>query len=272
MIATTLATERNRKNLRAVVISCMVLMIGGLLFFCRNQVVYYVLAQSMRSESPELALVPQPLTNYAVNSVAGMNFSYFGYTFQTPWSGVERIDESDAVVRIVFKEGPVVVFFNPKHEGFQTLKDSARKASKPGEDADTALVSFFGPETMTSSYNFTSACMSMTPDKVQFFTAKLKAARSFRLLLIKQSKLKRAFMLRGGTGSSLYYLNAGNVRGFQAVVRSPNGGTFSTLFLSDNSDHELSLIVTTSKEAKTRVTQEDVNRVIQSISPLVEQK
>jgi hypothetical protein len=36
---------------------------------------------------------PRPLTDMSVSSAPGKTFSYFGYKFEVPWTGVVRVDK-----------------------------------------------------------------------------------------------------------------------------------------------------------------------------------
>ena len=114
---------------------------------------------------------------------------------------------------------------------------------------------------MVSNYAFAKASFSMTPQRLSLFMPGMEAKRNIQLLKIKQQHVYAK--------TGLYSIQTSKWHGFQTGDPSQNGGS-SMLFLFDDHDHEVRLIFATDKQAKTKVTQADVNRVVQTLLPVMQ--
>lgn len=207
-------------------------------------------ARRMLREEPRLAMVPQPVKDTAVNPEPGKSFSCFGYTFEVPWKDVDRIDNGKTLERIVFKSGRVLLLFDPKE------KTDRIKTLQGGS-------ALFGAEAMASNYNLENAILFMTPDKVSLRLSRNEAIRNTMFLMIKSTELKKE-------ESALYSVQSRDLRGFQKGEPSRDKVIFLELF--DDQDREVEVLVAPDKQGRAKITQADVNRIIQTIHPAAESK
>jgi len=248
------------RNARWVIVCIASLLVCAALFafFYGVQASVWYSARQMAREEPRLAMVPQPLRDTTVNTAAGMPLSSFGYTFEVPWKDVGQVKERGQITSVVFKSGPAIVFFNPS--GTTDLVKALQ-----GRDPTQAqqLRALYGQETMASDYDLEKAILSMTPDRVSIFMPRKQAIVNSTLLMMKSVKMRKE-------QSALYLVQTPNLRGFQKGDPSRDETTFLELF--DNQDHRFEVWIAADKAGAVKITQADVNRIIQTLHPIAEAK
>lgn len=204
----------------------------------------------MFREEPQLAIVPQPLKDTTVNAAEGKDLVCFGYRFEVSWNDVDRVDEGKTFHRIIFKSGRVLIFFDPKEK---IDRVAVMQESRP----------LFGPEAMASNYNLEKTILSVTPDRVSLRMPRNEAMGNFLLLGFKTVEIRK-------DESGLYSIEGRDVRGFQKGEPSRDRVTFLDLF--DDKDHEFELWIASDKQGKAKITQADLNRIIQTLRRVEEGK
>jgi hypothetical protein len=197
---------------------------------------------------PLLAVIPQPLKDYTVNSREGMSFSQFGYEFEAPWKDVDRVDNLKSLTRIYFKGGQFVLFFDPNQK-IDRLKVMQDAAAQNGKD----LRVLFGSEIPASNYQALNTILSTTPHHESHLIPSNDLVRNGLLLALKRSELVNG-------ASCLYSVGTQNLLGFQ------KGDPL------DKRDRHFEVWVGAQKGTSARITQADINRIVQTLHPIPEQK
>lgn len=248
------------RNAHWVMVCIVGVLVCGAVFtiFYGVQANAWYTARKMVREEPYLTMVPQPLKDTRINSSIGMPLSCFGYGFEVPWKDLDRLEEHERIARVVFKSGPVIVFFRPKG------KAESVEALQGGDPVQAQQIrALYGPETMASDYELERAILSMTPDQVSVFMPRNEAIRDSTLLLFKTFKVRRE-------QSALYSVQTPNLRGFQKGDPSRDKSTALELF--DYQDHRVEVLIGADRHGTVKITQADVNRIIQTLRPAPESK
>jgi len=216
-------------------------------------IAYHYLRQMYRDE-PTLALTPQPLKDYGANPQEGMSFSQFGYAFDAPWKDVDTVRNFKSLTLISFKSGQTVVFYDPK-QTIDPLKVIRETTAQNGKD----LGVLFGRDVPTSNYQVLNTVLSTTPDDYSLLWLSNDLVRHSILLTIKHGELVNGV-------SRVYSIETEGLRGFQkGDPLHDEKATIVDLF--DKQDHHFELWFVTQKGASARITQADINRVIETIRP-----
>jgi hypothetical protein len=213
----------------------------------------------MNQNDPRLALIPQPLKDYTASLQEGMSFSQFGYEFQVPWKDLDRVRNLKSLTMISFKSGKTVVLYDPK-ETLDRLKVMRDAATQEGKD----LRVLFGSEVPASNYQLLNTILSTTPHHVSLLSPSNDLVRNSILLTFKRSELVNE-------PTCVYSIETQNLRGFQKgdPLRDEKA---TILDLFNERDQDLELWVATQKGASATVTQADINRIVQTLHPIPEQK
>jgi hypothetical protein len=186
-----------------------------------------------------------------------MSFSHFGYEFEAPWKDVNNVQTFKSLTRIYFKSGRTIVFFDPK-QTLDRLKVMRDAATQKGKD----LRVLFGSEVPASNYQLLNTILSTTPHHVSLLSPSNDLVRNSILLTFKRSELVNE-------PRCVYSIETQNLRGFQKgdPLRDEKA---TILDLFNERDQDLELWVAMQKGASARITQADINRIVQTLHPIPE--
>jgi hypothetical protein len=206
-------------------------------------------AKQMGKSNPKLFLVPQPLPDVVPSPSPGTKLSDFGYEFEVPWQSPTTIRKGPSLAAYIFSGGQGILFTDPPapQGPLQLMKQVA-------EQGHAWLGSFLGAN---SEYVLLNAELNVTPDQIRPFMWKREAVRKNLLLQFKEIEL-----LRSGP-SVIYSFALSGVRGFQFGDPSRDGRIEIECF--DSSDHELRLFFSLRQDSGAKFTQEEINRVLQTL-------
>jgi hypothetical protein len=206
---------------------------------------------------PVLALTPQILPAVEANPALGTKLSDAGLTFEVPWDDLDpkKTKYVGKFGVFVFRSGRVISFFPPGPKEGELLGF----VEKSFDDKDGNLRQLFGPESVKSNYILHKTLLESTPAAMRPWMSRREAVRTSFLLLIKGVS-----SIGGETG--IFKVAAGGWNGFQFddPAKSPKK---VTLELYDTEDRHVEIIFSYPPTVEGRITQGDVNRVLQSLKP-----
>jgi hypothetical protein len=198
--------------------------------------------------TPELWIVPTPLTDLSIDQSPGKKFSYLGYEFESPWTEVkkERMGESIAVLN--FSDGEVISISN----GTDDLKAMKQAATSRGAD----LRYIFGDQAASSNYALRSKILNLTPRDLRLFSSRREMVANSILLILKRIWTTNS---KGG----MYSFQTEAFRGFQ--VGSPTKTNAVEIYAFDAKDCEVKLIIGAEPKANNKPSQAEINRIVFSL-------
>ncbi len=203
---------------------------------------------------PELWIVPKPLPVFAGETSAGRTFSYFGYEFESPWTEVKLERALKAIVVLNFATGQTIAFPDPAQnvDELKLLKAEAAKRGVP-------LSSVFGDEATRSRFALRSKILNLTPGDLRLFSTRQEMMTNSIFLFFKEMDMGK---IKGG----MYSFETGSLRGFQEGT--PSQDDVVTIEAADSEDRILELWIASEHNAKSRPSQEDIDRIIFSLRPV----
>ncbi|HWZ45223.1 MAG TPA: hypothetical protein VNW97_17250 [Candidatus Saccharimonadales bacterium] len=248
--------NKRRAILNATLCGAMI----GLLVFAvshKTQIRFRFLAWKVQREQPLVAVLPRPLNDVSVSQDTGVTLSHFGYQFDAPWDDVEKIDLPGGLFRVAFLSGRVIAFMDPAHEvnAIKVMKDDAAQRGEHLEDT-------FSPEAIASNYAWLRSRLTVTPSQISFWTPPKQVVQYYVFL-----NLKGVMMQQAETG--LFSIQTQRLRGFQ--MGDPLRAAIH-IDVFDDQDRHFEFWIGAAKEKHTTITQAEVNRVLQSLRPVAENK
>lgn len=202
---------------------------------------------------PALWASPRPLDGTAVSTAPGTMLSYFGYKFEAPWVGIEKETNEGRWVKVLFSSGQQVFFANPDYWQDDFLLLSAKWEPE-------AFRQGFGPHPTGSRYEHLKAALSMTPSRLSPFRSHRRFAQD-RVYFAT----KGLWLGDNWAPIEIFAIQRPGYKGFETSGISHDGGIAITLF--DIDDREFHLTVSRANTSGARLTQRDINRVLQSFGP-----
>jgi len=199
----------------------------------------------LTGNDPWLHAVPRPLLDLRATDDPGTQIKAFGFEFEVPWKGSETPVRGEFIKRFSFEEDRVVALWNPSTDpNFAALLRSEGLSRILGRDA------------VNSRYSLEAATLNATPHPINLFTPPSESIRQFILLTQKSAEEHRGTV-------DILSVASHDLRGFQ--IGDPARVSSVLLLLFDKSDDELEVLVFKNPKTKSRITQGDVNRIIQTI-------
>jgi len=204
-------------------------------------------------ESPNIWIVPRPmsLTFAARTGVAKM--AYFGYEFDSPTAEVKEERKVESVVVLSFSSCAGMLIFKPSPGG-GLIHAVKLEASKRGENIED----LFGREATGSDYALRSKELNLRPSDLRFFASRQEIVANFLFLTIKDGESQR---FKNG----LYSFETHWMRGFQEGNLSRDRGVLIDAY--DREDRRLMLVVA-AKPGPSCFAQSDLNQIISSLRPV----
>ncbi len=202
---------------------------------------------------PVLWVIPQDLGNSAPSQQLGLKLSAYGYEFEVPWGDIDRekTKSGEFVTVYYFRSGPVVMFRNPEKVA------NAKEIFLADDEKRRVAMQVWGEKTLESNFTLTKAVLETSPAQMSVFAPRPKVLGLGILLMLKPSTA-----MGGETG--IFAFDTSTIRGFQ--MGDPNKGPkYISLRAFDMGDHQLEITFGMQNGFTGRITQAEVNRVLQTI-------
>ena len=191
--------------------------------------------------------VPEPLTNTTASTAEGTTLSYYGYQFDVPWKGIV----TETYPEIIFRDGQEVRLGDPSRFRHRHARDGARTNHNAEEEARESIA-------RQSWYEQYKAMLSMTPAQLSPFFSH----RNFALALTLLS-WKSVILEHNVARPDIFSFETPNYRGFEISGLS-RGWQHVEIDLFDAQDDTFQVFVSVIRDSTPKVTQADINRIIQS--------
>jgi len=184
--------------------------------------------------------VPRPLADTTVSTAKGSTLSYYGYVFEVPWNKIEHEWDDGWTVRIRFGTGQTIILNNPEYF-----------PSNP-----------IGPDIPESKYEQCKAIVSTIPSQWSPFRSHREFARVRRLL-----EIKGAWFEHNTAAPDIFSFSTNYYRGFEFSGLSHDWQHVTVNFF-DTKDRWLQINILGDAGNHVRLTQSEINRLIQSFRSL----
>ena len=199
------------------------------------------------------------MKDQTVSQASGSRLSYFGYEFEVPWNDLDeaqtKLYPKDKPTRVVlvFRSGlRLMITSLPSRELINGI--SGQLKTSPND-----MEAIFGHEAMMSDYNFVKTLYEFTPDTMHHWSASSRIFSREAVLLILKS-LAPAKCAETG----IFNVQNQTLKGFQqGNAETRENGVVVDLY-SDEGGLEL-IFAERNYKASARVTQPEINRIIQSL-------
>jgi hypothetical protein len=236
-----------------IILAVVTLAIGAYALVFGLQTEFYFQGNYWARKAPFLREVPQPLPSTAASPAQEKNLSFYEMTFDAPWKGVASQTKGDAHSEVDFKDGPIIIFFNP--QGEKDIVSSVRNGDPQTYDKYRAV---FGEELFPTNYDLYLAVYSASPAQLSAFVPRERIERIGTLL-----EWKLAFGASGA--SAIYTAQTNGFRVLQFGDPSQDAMVVARLFDSHNGQFRL---LFASKAGRGTFPQSDINCVLDSFQPL----
>lgn len=232
----------------------LICVVTGLCDVFGPPVVAYVMLRKVE-EIPGVYITPQPLKNYSVSTAPGTKLSYFGYSFEVPWTGISKRKESprnsaqSGLVVLSFASGQTLVFIAPE--------DQSGLLAEIAHDKD--MHNFgpaFGDLVKRSPYDQYSALLNISPSAIRVFGPAGERGRGLAMLMIK------AIALPGSLETGAFSFELPGKRGFQ--LGDPSKSERVQLDVLDLSGHFVEVLCDAGRR-DARLTQPELNRILATL-------
>lgn len=250
-------SEDSEKNgaRSAIILLILVLLVAGFGLKFGLQTLTWIEAKLWASDNPWLGTVPQALRSPA-SSQKGSQLRAFDYEFNSPWPGNPKPVGSLTATQFRYDTGQVIVFFDPESQ-IDTVR--AMKTSNPTEYQKFATV--FADRPINSNYELYQDVYTVAPAQLSPLMETRDALRSNALLLWKLS-----FGFDLPADGQFYSFDWGKIRGFQFGDPSKQRPIAVRAF--DERDHQYRFILTVADGSSGRITQDDVDTIVQTVQPV----
>jgi len=237
----------------------LVFVVAGFTVKYGLQTLTWIEGKLWSSDNPWIANVPQPLSQALAplpplpGAAKPALVKAYNYEFISPWPSNPAVKGSLTYTQFLYDSGPVVVFFDPDSQ-VDTMR--ALKTSNPAEYQRFADV--FADKPLNNNYGMYEAVYDAAPSQQSPVMNARDAMRINVLLLWKLS-----FGLDLQCDGQFYSFTLGNTKGFQFGDPGKNVPVAVRAF--DDRDHQFRFIFTTAGGAAGKISQNDVNTVMQSL-------
>jgi hypothetical protein len=252
----------------AIVLLILVFVVAGFSVKYGLQTMTWVEGKLWTSDNPWLANVPQalpqsaatapPMAMMAMTAKPGKpepppQLRAYNYEFKSPWPGNPAPKGSLTYTEFRYDSGQVIVFFDPDSQ-VDTMR--TLKTSNPAEYQKFATV--FADKPINTNFEMYQAVYQTTPAQLSPIGSPSEAMRMNVLLVWKLS-----FGLDLPCDGDFYSFDWSNTKGFQ--FGNPDKKVPVAVRAFDDRDHQFRFIFTAANAAADRITQSDINAVLQSL-------
>jgi hypothetical protein len=217
------------------------------------QTLVWVEAHHWGNVNPWIKDVPTALSSSPV-SEAKTQIQAFGFQFKVPWEANPKTDDGPGYTEFHFAAGPVILFYDPQGQADMQSKLNSENPAQYQQFANA-----FEGQTFDTNYSIYKAAYSASPAAVSPFSSRADATRMNQLLL-----WKIAFGADSAPG--LHSIHFGENEGFQ--FGDPSTGNPVALRLFDGRDRQFRIVFMDSPGAATKVSQGDIDSVVESLEPV----
>ena len=249
----------------AIILLLLVFVVAGFTVKYGLQTLTWIEGKLWSSDNPWLANVPLvlPQADAAPAPMAMMTMTAkptkpallkaYNYEFNSPWPGNPAVKGSLTYTQFIYDSGPVIVFFDPDSQvdTMHTLK-----TSNPTEYQKFADV--FADKPLNTNFEMYQAVYDAAPSQQ---SPVMNARDAMRINVLLLWKLSFGLDLR--CDGQFYSFAAGNAKGFQFGDPAKNVPVAVRAF--DDRDHQFRFIFTTAGGVAGKLSQNDVNTVMQSL-------
>jgi hypothetical protein len=196
--------------------------------------------------------VPRPLDDVSVSSAEGTVLSYFGYRFEVPWKDPEKGLNEGRWAQVTFKSGQTVRAINP------TISQDNPIGGPVAQDYAVYFKEAFGEGVHRSKYEQFKAVLSVAPSQLSPFVSRREFARVIILLGIKS-----VWFEHDVAAPDIFSFESRTYRGFEFSGLSHDWQQVG-LTLFDRTDRCFVIGVSGGARSDVRLTQSEINRIIQS--------
>lgn len=233
-------------------IAGFVMVVGAYLCVYGPQTVDALLAWNTGRKLPLVKITPTELKDFSINSDAGSRLSYFGYSFEIPWTDIDESKSTSAdrmqVVAFQSRMTLIVASVPPREFVSYVAKETG------GEELFKAA---YGERIASSDYTFYRALLATTPQSINLFGTRQAAARNLRLLFIK------ALALTQPASTGIYLLYTPTFQGFQFGDPGARPNRIHMNLYDERGTAEITVVC--NAECSAPITQADLNRISQSL-------
>lgn len=248
---------RHSQLLLVLCIFALILLALGI-YFGPQTVVYWRLRQFLLipPDYPPRgwSSVPGPLSD-TTSSATGSVLSYYGYNFEAPWEEPKKVRDEGTLIRVRFETRQEITFYNPANFQDNPIRDYPELTF--GQDANY-FTEAFGPGAQQSKYQQYEDVISTKPSQLSPFRSHKEFARALILL-----EIKGLWFEHNTAVPDIFSIQTKGFRGFEIRGLSHDWQMVS-LNLFDSADHWLTISVEGDARAGVRMTQSDINCIIQS--------
>jgi hypothetical protein len=198
---------------------------------------------------------PERLADTKASTADGSTLEYYGYRFEVPWKGIDRDSNEGRAFEVRFKTGQVIRFLNPEFFQDDPINNHVAK-----DDRDY-FVRAFEAGVHESKYEQVKAIVSATPSQWSPFRSHEKFARVWILL-----NIKGLWFEHNTAPPDIFSIETSSYRGFEFSGLSRDWQNV-TLNLFDGADRRFQINVLGDARSGVRITQPEINRIIQSFGP-----
>jgi hypothetical protein len=240
--ARSLLITTSRKSCRTWIGLCTTLLLIGVIaaYFGPQVVRYLELLPRLRQTSIPVGWnsTPRPLADTTASMGDGSTISYYGYKFEVPWKDIVEERNPAEWVETEFKDGQTVKFINPAYFREGPVNDDSQ-----------------------SRYEQYKAMLGMTPSQLSPFCSRREFARALTLL-----DAKGFLFEHNPVAPDILSFETHDYRGFEFSELS-QGRQSARLTFFDAADHSFHLTISITRSATTKLTQSEINRIVQSFGP-----
>jgi len=248
------SSARNSDSPRTTfILALLALAIGIYAIVFGLQTLFYFEARAWADGAPYLREVPQPLPSTVPAAAQEKQLSFYNMDFAAPWKGIASKKAGPLQSVIVFKAGPILVFFNPANE--MDILANIRGGNPQIYHRDQDVL---GGHLFPTNYDLYKAVYGASPASLSPFMSHDEVLRISTLL-----QWKLAFGTDGA--SAIYDVNLENgMRGLQ--FGDPSRDRMIVVRLFDSTNHQYRLLFT-SRQGPGTFPQTDINCVLGSLRP-----
>lgn len=210
-----------------------------------------VQARYVGRKFPMVKMTPIPLHDSSISAGAVQKLTYAGYEFEVPWTVDEtrthRVSPTSEVIALT--SGNAILFSRiPPKDFVHTLLKCSHVDQR-------SLRQLFG-DALDSDYALHKLILDSTPQKIGLLSSRREAAAGSMLLLYK------GMMVSGDAETGIFQIETNDFRGFQYGDPVCRPKTVDVEVFAD--DGGLAFLFVQRQSGAAAITQEEINRVVQS--------
>ena len=243
----------------AIILLILVFLVAGFTVKYGLQTLTWIEGKLWNSDSPWLANVPQPIAQTLAplpplpGAAKPALVKAYNYEFKSPWPGNPTAKGTLTYTEFRYDSGQVIVFFDPDSQ-VDTMR--TLKASNPAEYQRFATV--FADKPLNTNFEMYQAVYQTTPSQLSPIASPSDAMRMNVLLLWKLS-----FGLDLPCEGDFYSFDWSTAKGFQ--FGNPDKKVPVAVRAFNDRDHQFRFIFTAANAAADRITQNDINTIMQTL-------